>query len=88
MIRPLCRLALIAALGGCIGVTTPSGAPPDPNVPGSWIVLAPMPSARQELAVTVVTGHGLKHLDPEPVTSSIPLVEPTLTAAERALKEG
>src|SRR3972149_6090681 len=45
-----------AALGGCIGATTPSGAPPDDKQPGRWAVLAPMPSARQELAVAEVGG--------------------------------
>src|SRR3972149_6150830 len=49
-------LVTAAAVGGCIGATTPSGAPPDDKTPGRWAVLAPMPSARQELAVAEVGG--------------------------------
>src|SRR3972149_6560685 len=49
-------LVTAAAVGGCIGATTPSGAPPDDKTPGRWAVLAPMPSSRQELAVAEVGG--------------------------------
>ena len=55
-IRGLAWLVAFATLAGCIGATTPSGAPPDDSAPGSWAVLAPMPSARQELAVAEAGG--------------------------------
>ena len=37
--------------GGCLGRTTDSPAPVDIQTPGAWTSLAPMPSARQEVAV-------------------------------------
>ncbi|MBI2555568.1 MAG: hypothetical protein HYV92_14360, partial [Candidatus Rokubacteria bacterium] len=49
-------VAATAILGGCSGATTPSGAPSDTNAPGTWAVLAPMTTARQELAVAEVGG--------------------------------
>jgi hypothetical protein len=57
MFRRSC-LALLVALQGCIGVTSPSGAPPDEKSPGTWVILALMLSARQELAVAEVGGFG------------------------------
>ncbi|HEY7520883.1 MAG TPA: kelch repeat-containing protein [Methylomirabilota bacterium] len=49
-------LALLV-LGGCIGFETSSPAPVDQGTPGRWEALAPMPSARQEVAVAAVAGH-------------------------------
>lgn len=48
-------LALITVLaGGCLGVTTESAAPVDQLAPGTWTTLAPMPTARQEVAVATL----------------------------------
>ena len=49
-------LAVLAALAttACIGATTDSPAPLDVKTPGSWRRLAPMPTARQEVAVAVL----------------------------------
>ncbi|MGH7325783.1 MAG: Kelch repeat-containing protein [Candidatus Rokuibacteriota bacterium] len=55
------RLVVLAALmialaGGCVGFTTESQAPVDLTAPGSWSILAPMPTARQEVAVAALDG--------------------------------
>jgi Kelch motif protein/kelch motif-containing protein len=49
-------LALAWTAVGCVGHTTDSPAPIDQRAPGSWIRLAPMPTARQEVAVAAVGG--------------------------------
>ena len=54
------RLRLLLAvllLGGCLGVTTDSSAPVDQAAPGRWTALAPMPTARQEVAAAAYGGH-------------------------------
>src|SRR6266436_3320026 len=57
MIRPLGVLAVSGlVLGGCLGKTTDSPAPIDIKSPGQWSALAPMPTARQEVAVAVLDG--------------------------------
>jgi hypothetical protein len=50
-------LAAVALLGGCLGVETYSPAPVDQSAPGRWAALAPMPTARQEVAVAALGGH-------------------------------
>jgi N-acetylneuraminic acid mutarotase len=53
------RVALaVAALivAGCLGRTTDSTAPLDIQSPGRWVPLAPMPTARQEVAVAELNG--------------------------------
>ncbi|MGH7390242.1 MAG: Kelch repeat-containing protein [Candidatus Rokuibacteriota bacterium] len=50
------RLVLALLAGGCIGVTTDSQAPIDISAPGTWTVLAAMPTARQEVAVAALDG--------------------------------
>jgi N-acetylneuraminic acid mutarotase len=48
-------LVLVAALAaGCLGATTESSAPIDLTSPGTWTSLAPMPTARQEVAVAAL----------------------------------
>ncbi|HEV8642295.1 MAG TPA: kelch repeat-containing protein [Methylomirabilota bacterium] len=47
---------LVALTAGCLGATTESSAPIDLSAPGSWRMLAPMPSARQEVAVAALDG--------------------------------
>ncbi|HEY7542086.1 MAG TPA: kelch repeat-containing protein [Methylomirabilota bacterium] len=57
MIRRGLPLALALAtvtVAGCLGTTTDSVAPLDIMSPGKWTVLAPMPTARQEVAVAEV----------------------------------
>ena len=56
--RPPTVAAVLTALAtiGCIGATTDSPAPLDVRTPGSWRRLAPMPTARQEVAVAVLGG--------------------------------
>jgi N-acetylneuraminic acid mutarotase len=50
-------LALVAAFAaGCLGVTTDSLAPIDLSNPGSWAVLTPVPTPRQEVAVAALDG--------------------------------
>jgi N-acetylneuraminic acid mutarotase len=49
-------LALAWMAGGCVGRTTDSPAPIDQRAPGRWTELAPMPTARQEVAVAAVGG--------------------------------
>jgi N-acetylneuraminic acid mutarotase len=46
----------VMVLTGCLGKTTDSTAPLDIMSPGKWIPLAPMPTARQEVAVAEVNG--------------------------------
>jgi hypothetical protein len=69
--KRLALLVAVALLGGCLGVTTDSVAPLDVGSPGTWTSLAPMPTARQEVAaaaldakVFVIGGFGP---DAEPV---------------------
>jgi N-acetylneuraminic acid mutarotase len=55
--RALARLALCLAVGitaGCVGATVDSSAPVDQSASGAWTTLAPMPSARQEVAVAAL----------------------------------
>jgi N-acetylneuraminic acid mutarotase len=49
-------LALVPAvlLTGCLGITTESQAPIDISAPGTWTVHAPLPTARQEVAVATL----------------------------------
>jgi N-acetylneuraminic acid mutarotase len=49
-------LLLTSGLAGCVGHTTDSPAPVDQAAPGRWVQLAPMPSARQEVAAAAVGG--------------------------------
>ena len=59
MRRPGARVGLaLAALivAGCLGKTTDSNAPVDIMSPGKWVPLAPMPTARQEVAVAQLNG--------------------------------
>src|SRR2546428_12456830 len=50
-------LALVAlALISCIGKTTDTSAPLDILSPGTWTPLAPMPTARQEVAAAALEG--------------------------------
>ncbi len=59
MTRPGLRvvLALTAlVVAGCLGKTTDSSAPLDILSPGQWVPLAPMPTARQEVAVAELNG--------------------------------
>ena len=54
---PRVVLALAAViLAGCLGTTTDSTAPVDIMSPGKWVPLAPMPTARQEVAVAELNG--------------------------------
>ena len=46
----------LVILAGCLGKTTDSTAPVDILSPGKWVPLAPMPTARQEVAVAEVNG--------------------------------
>lgn len=54
--RRLALFVAVALLGGCLGVTTDSVAPLDVGSPGTWTSLAPMPTARQEVAVAALDG--------------------------------
>ncbi|PYM90853.1 MAG: galactose oxidase [Candidatus Rokuibacteriota bacterium] len=57
MIRRLAMLALAGlVLAGCLGKTTDSPAPIDIKSPGQWTAHAPMPTARQEVAVAELGG--------------------------------
>ena len=57
MIRRLAGLAVAGLLlAGCIGKTTDSPAPIDIKSPGQWTAHAPMPTARQEVAVAELNG--------------------------------
>jgi len=54
---PRVVLALaVLLLARCLGKTTDSTAPVDIMSPGKWVPLAPMPTARQEVAVAEVNG--------------------------------
>jgi len=44
----------VVIVAGCLGKTTDSPAPVDIMSPGKWVPLAPMPTARQEVAVAVL----------------------------------
>jgi N-acetylneuraminic acid mutarotase len=56
--RVLALAALLGALlGGCLGFATDSAAPVDQSAPGRWTQAAPMPTARQEVAVAAFGGH-------------------------------
>lgn len=50
-------LLAVLFLGGCLGIATDSAAPVDQSAPGRWATLAPMPTARQEVAVAAYGGH-------------------------------
>jgi hypothetical protein len=55
--RSLAVAALLALLlGGCLGFATDSPAPVDQSAPGRWTTAAPMPTARQEVAVAAYGG--------------------------------
>src|SRR3989454_12734315 len=56
--RPLGALITVGLiiLVGCLGKTTDSPAPIDILSPGKWTSLAPMPTARQEVAVAELNG--------------------------------
>src|SRR5260370_20760205 len=43
-------------LAGCLGATTQSSAPVDQLAPGTWASFAPLPTARQEVAVATLHG--------------------------------
>jgi len=49
-------LALALLLGGCLGITTESQGPVDQSSPGTWTILAAMPTPRQEVAVAALEG--------------------------------
>jgi N-acetylneuraminic acid mutarotase len=46
--------AVLLVMAGCVGATVDSQAPIDQTASGSWIVRAPMPTARQEVAVAAL----------------------------------
>jgi N-acetylneuraminic acid mutarotase len=50
-------LLFVLLLGGCVGFETYSPAAVDQATPGRWMTLAPMPTARQEVAVAALGGH-------------------------------
>lgn len=54
--RRVLSVLIALVLAGCVGMTTESGAPVDQTAPGTWLVLAPMPTARQEVAVAALGG--------------------------------
>jgi N-acetylneuraminic acid mutarotase len=84
MRRAAAGLLFVTALtGGCIGFSTESSAPIDVLAPGTWTTLAPMPTARQEVAVAaldnrvyVIGGFG-------PGAEAVPTVEVYDPAANR-----
>ena len=47
---------LALALAACLGKTTDTSAPLDILSPGTWTPLAPMPTARQEVAAAALGG--------------------------------
>ena len=50
-------LVLVAfAVTACLGKTTDTAAPLDIQRPGTWTALAPMPTARQEVAAAALDG--------------------------------
>jgi N-acetylneuraminic acid mutarotase len=56
--RGLVALGLLLPVlaSGCVGFSTESAAPIDQLAPGTWTTLAPMPTARQEVAVAALDG--------------------------------
>lgn len=52
--RVVSLLAALALVGGCVGATVDSPAPVDQSASGSWATRAPMPTARQEVAVAAL----------------------------------
>lgn len=54
--RSAVLLLAVVVMAGCLGKTTDSTAPVDILSPGKWVALAPMPTARQEVAVAVLNG--------------------------------
>src|SRR5919198_1907872 len=57
-LRPPTVFAVLAALAtaSCVGRTTDTSAPLDIQSPGTWTALAPMPTARQEVAAAALDG--------------------------------
>jgi N-acetylneuraminic acid mutarotase len=53
-LAPVALVLILAA--GCLGVSTESAAPVDQMAPGTWTAMAPMPTARQEVAVAALDG--------------------------------
>jgi N-acetylneuraminic acid mutarotase len=51
---PMLLAAVLLALAGCVGATVDSAAPIDQTASGTWIARAPMPTARQEVAVATL----------------------------------
>jgi len=47
-------LFVVMLFGGCIGATVDSGAPIDQTASGTWSTRAPLPTARQEVAVAAL----------------------------------
>jgi N-acetylneuraminic acid mutarotase len=56
MRRRLALLLAALAAAGCVGVRRESPAPIDQSLPGTWAVLAPLPTPRQEVAVAALDG--------------------------------
>jgi N-acetylneuraminic acid mutarotase len=56
MIRSAALLLAVLAVAGCLGVRAESPAPVDQSAPGTWAVLAPLPTPRQEVAVAALDG--------------------------------
>ena len=50
-------VVLALVLAGCVGATVDSPAPIDQSSSGAWITRAPMPTARQEVAVAALGSH-------------------------------
>jgi N-acetylneuraminic acid mutarotase len=50
-------LAVVLLLAGCVGAATDSLAPIDQRAPGHWMTVAPLPTARQEVAVAAFNGY-------------------------------
>ena len=50
-------LLVLLLLAGCLGIETSSPAPVDQRMPGRWETLAPMPTARQEVAAAAFGSH-------------------------------
>lgn len=55
-LRAAFLLLAILAAAGCVGVRRDSPAPLDLSAPGTWAVLAPLPTPRQEVAVAALDG--------------------------------
>jgi hypothetical protein len=47
-------LVLMVMAAGCVGATVESTAPLDQSLSGTWATRAPLPTARQEVAVAAV----------------------------------